>query len=215
LGDAMMANESKEIREIEESKVILVEGKDDLEFIREFLKFEGISGVRIEEVKGTGNFEEYVGYFVKKTGFRSNVKIFAVIRDADESETKAFESVKRILESDEVNIPVPEKNMEFFKGEKTVGIFVMPGSGESGMLEDLCLKSVEGHPNMECVDEFIKCIEEKDNKKLNQPAKRKALAFLCSMPKILRGVGLGAQERYWNLGSEVFDKLRTFLRNFM
>lgn len=86
----------------------------------------------------------------------------------------------------------------------------MPGNSDTGMLEDLCLKTVGEHPAMECVNAFIDCASG-----LNNPpkimAKAKAQVFLAAMPKIANSVGVGAQKGYWNFNSDELDNLISFM----
>ena len=90
---------------------------------------------------------------------------------------------------------------QFSDGNPRIGIFIMSGNSDTGMLEDLCLKTVGEHPAIECVNTFIDCASG-----LNNPpkimSKAKAQAFLTAMPKIANSVGVGAQKGYWNLDSD-------------
>ena len=88
----------------------------------------------------------------------------------------------------------------------------MPGNSDAGMLEDLCLKTVEHHPAMHCVELFIDCIS-KLEKPPNNITKAKAQAFLAAMPKLANSVGVGAQKGYWNFNSEELTDLKSFINN--
>ncbi len=86
----------------------------------------------------------------------------------------------------------------------------MPGSFESGMLEDLCIKTVQETPAMECVDGFIHCVQALDNPPRNM-AKAKAQAYLAAMPKITSSVGVAAMKNYWNFDSDELFPLKQIL----
>ena len=88
----------------------------------------------------------------------------------------------------------------------------MPGNSDAGMLEDLCLKTVENHPAMGCVQPFTSCISELEESP-NNIVKAKAQAFLAAMPELANSVGVGAQKGYWNFKSEELTDLKSFIGN--
>lgn len=191
-------------------KIIAVEGKDDANFFNALLRHIKITDVDIREVGGKIQFRDKLPALFRTPGF-SEVSIFAVIRDADNNAEAALESIKNILKKEGFN---PPKKMNSFSGKSPeVGIFIMPGNSEKGMLEDLCLKTVENNPVMTCVKPFIEsCL------KLQSPpsniAKASAQAFLAAMPEIVNSVGVGAEKGYWNFNSPMLDELKRFLINF-
>ena len=88
----------------------------------------------------------------------------------------------------------------------------MPGNSDAGMLEDLCLKTVENHPVMNCVNPFVDCISKLEEAP-NNMAKAKAQAFLAAMPELANSVGVGAQKGYWDFNSEELTELKLFINN--
>ena len=108
------------------------------------------------------------------------------------------------------------------------GIFIMPGNAEEGMLEDLCLKTVIGHPVLTCVDEYFLCLKDKlDNEKTKttketckyyypkNEAKAKMHAFLAGMNKFVPSLGIAAKKGYFNFESESLNEIKYFLLNLM
>jgi hypothetical protein len=87
----------------------------------------------------------------------------------------------------------------------------MPGSNETGMLEDLCLRTVAAHRAMACVMEFEDCVGHLTPRP-KVLIKAKAQVFLAAMSEIVNSVGLGAQNGYWNFNSTELDELKTFLK---
>ena len=92
----------------------------------------------------------------------------------------------------------------------------MPGEAIDGtMLEDLCLKTVEKHKAMTCVNEYASCISALEPTPKNIPKAKvqvfKAKVFLAAQPEIVDSVGLGAQKKYWDIESPALDELKKFL----
>lgn len=137
------------------------------------------------------------------------METFAVIRDANGDAKAVFNSIKDILKKQNLN--PPDRVNKFSESVPKIGVFIMPGRSEEGMLEDLCLSTVKDNPIMQCVDVYMDCIS-----KIGVYPKNltKAQSFWAAMPKIAKSVGLGAQMGYWNFDSEVLVELKAFIENF-
>ena len=196
---------------ISQKKVLAVEGDDEINFFDSLLKYLGITDVEIRQVGGKDQFKNKLPALVESTGFFDHVEVFAVIRDANADANAAFSSVKNILQK--LNLAPPIKMNRFANNSIKLGIFIMPGNSEKGMLEDLCLSTVKQHPKMTCVDEFMECVLKLEDPPKNI-AKAKAQSFLSSMPIMVNSVGIGAQKGYWNFESDDLNDLKTFLENF-
>jgi hypothetical protein len=92
----------------------------------------------------------------------------------------------------------------------------MPGMTVQGtMLEDLCLKTVEGDCAMDCVERFASCVAGLPDPPRNMSKAKvqafKSHVFLATQPETVDSVGLGAQKGYWNLDSPCLGELKQFL----
>jgi len=205
-------------------KVLLVEGKDEANFFHALLEHQQLNDVQVIEIGGKDKFKSEFPAFITSPGF-DNVKIYSIIRDADENVNSTFQSIKNILQK--YNQPIPNKIEEFAEqGNKKVGIFIMPGNKAEGMLEDLCLNTVSDHPIIPCIDSYIECMEErltlektsiKEATKFDLPrniSKAKAHIFISSMPELVNSVGLAALKGYWSLVHPSLNELKEFLNNF-
>ena len=171
----------------------------------------GITDFEVYEVGGKQQFKDKLPALVKRRGF-SDVEVLAVVRDADNDANTAFESIRNILKKEKLEPPVQIN--QFSESSPKIGIFIMPGTSDTGMLEDLCLKTVEHHPAMVCVESFIDCVSKLENSpNRNSIAKAKAQAFLAAMPELANSVGVGAQKGYWNFNSEELTDLKSFIDN--
>ena len=190
-------------------KVMAVEGTDEVYFFDALLRHLKITDAEVRDVGGKDQFKSKLPALVRMSGF-SDVIFLAIIRDADGDADAAFDSVRNVLRDQQLE--PPDQMNQFSDGNPRIGIFIMPGNSDTGMLEDLCLKTVGEHPVMGCVNVFTNCVSG-----LNDPpkilAKAKAQAFLAAMPKIANSVGVGAQKGYWNLDSDELNDLRSFIDN--
>ena len=196
--------------QIQRSRIVAVEGKDEVHFFTCLLDYMGQEDFEVFDVGGTVQFNDKFPALVRRSGFLK-VKKLAIIRDAEDNAENAFKSIKNILQKE--NIAPPERPSQFSMGKPNVGIFIMPGDFKNGMLEDLCLRTVKDNPAVKCAETFIECAL-----KLEAPprniAKAKAQAFLAAMPDIVSSVGLGAEKRYCDFNSDELKNLRNFLNEF-
>src|SRR4030042_3056188 len=213
-----MVNPDDTSTPIKSKKVLAVEGQDEENFFDAFLQYIDLTDVDIRQVRGKDQFKNKLPALKKASGFfnadgSSFVTHLAIVRDRNSDD--AFESIVGILKKE--GFTRPQKHGQFSKGDPKVGIFIMPGAIEGTMLEDLCLKTVENHPAMKCVNEFATCVSELETKPKNISKSKvqvfKAQVFLAAQPEVVDSVGLGGQKKYWNFDSPALEELKQFLGN--
>ncbi len=200
-------------------KLIAVEGQDEVYFFNELLNHIEIRDVEVREVGGKDQFKDKFAGFIKLRRF-DELESIAFVCDADNRNAVwsfnrlcgNIENVATEEPSFSGNIVIPSGMSEFSDGNPRIGIYIMPNNSDNGMLENLCLDSVEDDPAMECVNEFIECALQLDKKPKNI-AKAKVQTFLASKEKIVNRLGLGAKKGYWVFESPIWSDLKTFISN--
>jgi hypothetical protein len=189
-------------------RLLAVEGNDEVNFFEVLLTKIGIfDNVDIRAIGGKDQFKVKLPAFRIATGFNSLEKI-AIIRDADDNANNTFKSVIGVLKSN--GLKPPRKPGEFTGGNPSVGVFIIPDNSSEGMLEDLCLETVQDHPAIKCVDTFINCTQDLSEPPKNV-AKARVQAYLAAKPTIAPSLGVGAQKGYWDFTSENLRPLIYFL----
>lgn len=89
-------------------------------------------------------------------------------------------------------------------------IFLLEGFRSSGMLEDLCLNSVQGDL-LSCINAFFECT---NSTKIEQMSKARVQTYLATKPETVKSLGVGAAKGYWNFEHECFSEFAKFLKNF-
>lgn len=204
---------------ITSKKILTVEGKDEKNFFVIFLKHLSISDFQIEEVGGKDQFKNKFPALKLRPGFfhadgSTFVTHLAIIRDKNSDD--AFVSIREMLKKE--GFTPPKSHGQFSQAKPKVGILIMPGDTVEGtMLEDLCMKTVEDHPAMKCVNEFASCVsdlpESPKNISKSKVAVFKAQTFLAAQPDVVDSVGLAAKKKYWNFESPALKELKEFLNN--
>jgi hypothetical protein len=208
---------------ITQSKVLLVEGKDEENFFKALFNRCGLQYIDIWVAGGKDKFPAELEAFLLSPNI-GNVESYAIIRDADDDRAAAFQSIVALLKNQ--NEPYPMEQAGYGSNEKRcVGVFIMPGNQEEGMLEDLCLMTVAEHPAMRCVEGYIACLEQalaakqpgqsKESGEFYFPknrSKARAQAFMASMHESVNAVGLAAQKGAWNLDHPILNDLKSFIK---
>ena len=171
---------------IKNKKLVVVEGKEDVGFFVGLLDQIGINDFFVWGIGGKDVFNNDLPLLAKVQGF-SDITHLVVVRDRNGDD--AFDSVINIL-------------------TRKMGFSEIEGC----MLEDLCLKIVEDHPVMECVNEFASCVSKLESTPKNL-SKTKVQVFLASQPEVANTIGLGAQKGYWDFDSPCLTELKQFLEN--
>ena len=195
---------------IEKEKVLLVEDKDEVVFLTVFLKEKNIQNIQIIDTGGKDQFKKDFLTTLKNTHGFNKVTSLAIIQDADTDAQARFKSICSTLRSD---LPVPTQMASFTKENPKVGIFIMPDCQNEGMLEFLCLSTIESEDKaLQCVDDFMKCLEQ-NNLTPKNTHKARCRAFLSAMKDDTPSLGVAAQKVYWNFNSEKLKPLSNFLKN--
>lgn len=211
-----------ENQKLTKTKAILVEGKDEQNFFQALFKHIKKDDVEIIQINGKENLKTELPAFLKRPDFK--ITSYAIIVDADTNHDNTFQSINNLLKKHKQ--PVPTKANEHAKsGEKQVGIYIMPGNLDNGMLEDFCLKTVGEHPAMPCLEKYFLCLEkvlvkksendEKSPHKFYFPknvSKAKALGFLAALHESFSSVGVAALNGYWNFDHSSLQELKEFLQ---
>ena len=197
-------------------KLVLVEGKDELNLVKVLLKFflgESFDReIKIEDIGGSSQFACKLPALVKTTGFIEFVEIIAIVRDAENNLAATYESIKGSLEK--VGLSCPQQIGTFTQETPSVGIYLMPDNKRAGMMEDLFLEAHKDNPIMDCVNKYMKCLEDKDVTQPNNISKAKSQAFLAGMQEPTRNLGVAACKGYWNLENESLKGFLNFIEHF-
>lgn len=193
---------------------LLVEGRDEEKFFEEFLKFLKIENiVHIESFKGKYKLRDFLQAFIMRRGFPEAVKRIGIVQDADNNFSSAFESVCNSLKYAKLSAP---KSPEVFTSSKpSVGVMILPGKNQTGMLETLLCKTISGTEINECIDKFFECIKDEAKIQVKHVEKARAHVFIATRSKPLVQVGLATRIGYWDLNHEEFNDVRRFLRELV
>ena len=191
-------------------KLLIGEGREELRFFRALLKQLELRNVQVFEYGGKNKLSSYLNTLPALPGY-SSLASLGVTRDADDSAENAFRSIQDALRNAGLDAP---ESIEGAAGNKPqVRAFVLPDNESPGMLEDLCLRSVQNDRGMKCVDDFMKCVVDHAKREPSPDAKARVHAWLASQDRPDLQLGVAAESGIWPLGGEAFTRIGDFLRS--
>ena len=195
--------------EIEKHVQLLVEGRDTKGFFEALRRHLHLEDLQLHDFGGVSELRTFLPAFVKLPKF-SSVTSIGIVRDADDSATRAFESVQGCLKRS--GLAVPSEPGMGAGDHPRVKVLVLPGKGRPGMLETLLCDTIRDEEVHTCIDTFFECIKELQGEPAPNLHKARARAFLATKPYPQFSVGVAANKGYWNLDHAVLDPVRAFLR---
>lgn len=198
---------------ITSDKIILVEGKDEIGFFTALCSKEELCSYQIIEVGGVDKFKDELPAIINDRNF-DDVTSLAIIRDADSSLKAALQSIKAILERNGLSAPDKHSSIKINDNRK-IGLFIMPGNRDEGMLESLVLDSVSSNPVKIQADQYIQQLKDTlpPEEFPRNEHKARLHAYLSGMKKFVPSLGVATQKGYFDLDSEHFDELKKFLKD--
>ena len=189
---------------IEQPRLLLVEGRDEYWFFRRIMESRKVEGIQIVEFQGKDSLGNFLAnILVPAISPPDTVEAIGVVRDADESYARAFQSIGDSLRISE--LPVPSGPLTYAEGMLydsaiRVAAYVMLDNASPGDLETLCLNAVSQSPAMPCVDRYFSCLREIDRLP-RQESKARLRAFLSANtenPNLLIGQAIAAGVIPWD-----------------
>ena len=196
---------------VERPRLLVVEGVSEAHlFSALFAHIEEMDGVRMDDIQivnvgGRDNIRRDIQVIVNDRNF-GMVSAIGVVRDAGDNAADAFRSVRDALI--DAGLPAPSAPLSVVGDVPKVAALIVPHGRSSGVLEDVCLESVEGDPAMGCVQDYFSCIESRLAVQPNNLSKAMAQAFLASRERPGLPLGLAAYRDYWDFEHSAFDALK-------
>ena len=168
------------------------------------------SGIQVLAAGGVEQFSGKLKAIKVDLKTRPDFRAIGTIRDADDNPQGAFQSVCDHLRN--AGFDVPQSHGSFSNAFPSVGVFIVPDGKECGAIETLCRKSVEDSETVQCVEQYLQCLEHHD--KLSSTNKDKSFvhAYLASTSDPVARVGEGARQGVWQFDSPAFKGILSFVR---
>ena len=198
--------------QIEASTQLLVEGNDQLNFFRAFVRRLGIPNIQVQNFGGVDELTLFVEALASTDEFKDRVRSLGIVRDSEvRPASSAFQSVQGTLVS--AGLPVPDQMATPFGSSPSVSVLILPDNESPGMLETLLCRAFDGTHVGQCIESFLECASAVTGEGLHRPDKARAHAYIATRRDPYLSVGVAAQRSYWDLDHAVFDGIRNFIRS--
>jgi hypothetical protein len=189
-------------------RFVFCEGKDDVAVVRGLEAHLRLQ-IYVEQYGGKNSLSLFLASLQKRPEFvQQKVEAMAILRDANGDSAGAFASVRDSLQHN--GFTPPQADTNFSNSALRIGVFIVGVDGR-GMIEDVCLKSVNDRPEFPCVDDYFKCIAAKSQRS-QFSSKAKVRVWMASQVDFEYHVGKAAEKGYWPWESAAFEPLKNFLK---
>ena len=197
---------------IESEVQLLVEGNDQRNFFEALIAHLALEKIQIRNFGGVNDLSRFLLAFVNMPNFQT-VQSIGIVRDAETSARRAFQSVQSSLRK--AKLPMPQVIEERTDTNPSITALVLPGNNRPGMLETILCESFTDSPVDHCIDEFFVCVEALPDVSIRNQDKARARAYLATKPKPHYSVGVAAKNGYWNLDHDVLRNVCDFVRRIL
>lgn len=198
-------------KRIDSALLVLGEGTHEALFFSRLLEHMGILTVQAGDYGGAQNLRASLHAIKTTPGYRG-LRALALTRDADDDPRGGFVAVRDALKDE--GFPVPSGPACFTPDRPSLGVFLLPDCRSAGMLETLCIRTIEDDPGLECARQYFGCLAARAGWKGDSLRKREkslAHAWLASQDKPDLHPGTAAVEKYWRFDSPPMDPLKRFI----
>lgn len=142
--------------------LVLCEGKEDMLVMQGLARQAGLAGrLEFQDYEGETKLRPYLANLkVSPEYTRGEFTKILVTRDADKDFSSAWQSVADSIQTVFSNMPAKPGEWITFRYGVQIAAWVIPGPGQNGMIETLCLDAARSNnpETFVCLDPFVECL---------------------------------------------------------
>ena len=177
------------------------------------------SEVEISSFGGVTELQGFLRAVWSAPNAQTTIEAIGIVRDAESiacgpvsAADAAFKSAHNAINA--LGLTPPECPLQVVGEKPRVGVLILPPGKSEGMLEDVCLRALQDDPAMQCVEEYLTCLQERVDEWPNRnSSKAKVQAFLASREKPGLRLGEAADRGDWNWSHDVYSPIKKFMRD--
>jgi len=193
---------------IERPRQLIVEGNDEARFFGALLRHLNVADLQIQNAEGNRNFGAFLKAVADMPDF-DRVAWLGVVRDAEADPSAALASILDALSR--AGLPRPARLDGPRDAVPQTDILILPDNVSPGMLETLCLRSVEADPALECVEGLFDCLRDRGLPVPRHLEKARLQAFLATRSNPARLLGEASDQGVWPWQSNALSIVRAFV----
>ena len=193
--------------QISKERLLLVEGRDDEEFLRGLCVHMDVSNLQVHQYGGKTNLRPFLSTLPRLPNFEMLTRL-GITRDADDSAADTLKSVQDALANAE--LPAAEDPGSASHSIPHVSVMLIPPEGSDGCLETLLWETIETSPVAGCIEEFVDCADIPASG--SRSAKARVYAYIAAQDSPGLKIGEAARAGYWDFDHAAFNPLKNFVR---
>lgn len=188
---------------------LIVEGADERDVVMHLQKLHAIDGLAIEVLQGRNDLMQRIKKVAYDSTYREVHRVGIIFDSEDDPAQTRAELQQATLYLKNLTQP------------KNTSVLQLPAPDQSGSFEALCLQAIAPtDPVLSCCNQYLQCLEGKDQKLTTQARKDKArlLAWYAAKTgKHINRIGRDAVEgdQSFDYGHPAFVPLVSFLRSLV
>lgn len=198
------------LRVIGESRLLLVEGDDDVNLVTALFMRRGVTGVQVEPTRGKDGLRDDLLAWTLNDDF-GQVEWLGILQDGDDDPAGRFVSICGHLRSRGLAVPiVPWQSAG--SGPRTMAA-VVEAEGYGNDLEGLTIRALAESRDVAtpCVSALLRCVEDAGKPLPRQVSKAHMRAWLATVDPPTLPLARAAQRGLLPLDHPVFDQLASIL----
>lgn len=198
--------------DITASKVLIVEGKDELLTCQLILNNPKKEVLQIIDARGKERIKIVLRAISRKPDFKKIASI-GILLDADLNCINTFKGIKDALRELKLPFPATLGGIGSAIGNPQVLIFISPNNRDPGKLEDVFLEAIAGD-SMQCIENYLQCMEKLRTLQSRDASLYKVYSFLAVQkdPRLRLGESVQRGD-CWDFEHSAFSGLCTFLKS--
>lgn len=175
--------------DLKPSKLFIGEGDTESFFIDKFLDLRKASPSEnyVYCIRGLGSFQRKLEVVAKQNNFRFVNSLFFMLDAEDNLQGRLAAIAHGCRKIEFMNIQNVEAAGIYKKDQKSLGVFVSPGTGSNGRIEDVILQEIMAKQQFGCIRKYVECMANDDGIILD--AKSVVQTYISAVNGSLCGAG--------------------------
>ena len=192
--------------------LILAEGKDDQMVLRAMLEAWGVQNTEVRSYDGRDKLRSYLKGFKASPDYtQAHFSKIIITRDNDDDPAAAWTSLHDHLRNQlNLNVGSPGELVPNDFGTK-VTAFCVPNEGQSGMIETLCVDSLDEdqQAKLACVSQFVECVGKHISNTVHEKIRFKAWLLTSGNPRF--DLKMAIKDAHFNFDAPCFSALKAII----
>ena len=204
------AGQRERIR-VERTRLVLVEGFADQALCMALASHMSIVDLHVHVIatNTAAAFRTELSVLLDDDYFQLAGTTVALMSDADSQADATFQRMQDVLQK--TNLPIPSRAATWATGDRwKTGVFITPGLGRNGTLEDLLLAQAQPQ-RLACGDAFLADLAGRGLPTPVHPSKTRFQVYLAGLPKVTQSATVHIRKGGIDLDHQGLEPLRSFL----